>query len=559
MPPKNSIFTAIHSELFNKSTSNPDPKADNSGDSILTCADVIACVSSLSIFWKVGGNALTAPGFMGSTTAFDVFLGSNSLLQIQLKSSGFITIGSSIDDGIVVSANTNSRILYDSAGVDSVYWGLRNLADSASVLAVNWSTRSMYNSTATLTLDWQSGTLNDPSPPSLSLNWFTRQAFDTSGLLSMDYTARILYDGSTVVSVDWQSRVANDASGVASVYWDSRVLFDSSGITSVDWAGRSLRDTASIASVFYDSRILADSTGVNILWWSNGNVGINQSAPTSKLHVTGTDNSSSTRSVYFENLSLSKSASFYNNGTWRILGDQDMNVDASNPDNYHLQVKTTSGAAGIAIDGGNFSALRFFNGGYGTAKAVFQMVSSTDFRMYFEDLHFVDISSNITQLYKASATGYWLFSPLGTGIVPANAPVTVVGDTSDGSTNVFSLYDSAGLQLTRMDSNGNWLIGSGASAPASMADGILLVNSTPPSSNVANGFSFYSDDVVAGNAAPHFRTEAGNIIRLFTSAAYTPSNVTTDRSYDADSTTVNELADVLGTLIADLQATGIIG
>jgi hypothetical protein len=43
------------------------------------------------------------------------------------------------------------------------------------------------------------------------------------------------------------------------------------------------------------------------------------------------------------------------------------------------------------------------------------------------------------------------------------------------------------------------------------------------------------------------------------SAAYTPTNVSTDRSYDANSTTVSELADVLGTLIADLQATGIIG
>lgn len=40
--------------------------------------------------------------------------------------------------------------------------------------------------------------------------------------------------------------------------------------------------------------------------------------------------------------------------------------------------------------------------------------------------------------------------------------------------------------------------------------------------------------------------------------AYTPTNVTTDRSYDADATTVAELADVLGTLLADLQAKGII-
>jgi len=41
-------------------------------------------------------------------------------------------------------------------------------------------------------------------------------------------------------------------------------------------------------------------------------------------------------------------------------------------------------------------------------------------------------------------------------------------------------------------------------------------------------------------------------------AAYTPSNVSADRSYDANSTTIDELADILGTLIADLQTMGLV-
>lgn len=41
------------------------------------------------------------------------------------------------------------------------------------------------------------------------------------------------------------------------------------------------------------------------------------------------------------------------------------------------------------------------------------------------------------------------------------------------------------------------------------------------------------------------------------SAAYTPTNVTPDRSFDADSTTLDEIADVVGTIIADLQAFGL--
>lgn len=40
--------------------------------------------------------------------------------------------------------------------------------------------------------------------------------------------------------------------------------------------------------------------------------------------------------------------------------------------------------------------------------------------------------------------------------------------------------------------------------------------------------------------------------------AYTPTNVVTDRSFDADTVAVAELADVVGTLIADLQGQGIL-
>ena len=41
-------------------------------------------------------------------------------------------------------------------------------------------------------------------------------------------------------------------------------------------------------------------------------------------------------------------------------------------------------------------------------------------------------------------------------------------------------------------------------------------------------------------------------------AAYTPSNVSADRAFDANATTIDELADVLGTLIADLQTYGLL-
>lgn len=41
-------------------------------------------------------------------------------------------------------------------------------------------------------------------------------------------------------------------------------------------------------------------------------------------------------------------------------------------------------------------------------------------------------------------------------------------------------------------------------------------------------------------------------------ATYTPSNVTTDRAWDCDTVAVAELADVVATLVADLQSIGLV-
>lgn len=69
------------------------------------------------------------------------------------------------------------------------------------------------------------------------------------------------------------------------------------------------------------------------------------------------------------------------------------------------------------------------------------------------------------------------------------------------------------------------------------------------------------EDVLAWAAA--LTVALQNMHRVLTSlprsAVYTPTNVTTDRAYDANATTLDEVADVLGTLIADLQRLGPIG
>ncbi len=54
-------------------------------------------------------------------------------------------------------------------------------------------------------------------------------------------------------------------------------------------------------------------------------------------------------------------------------------------------------------------------------------------------------------------------------------------------------------------------------------------------------------------------SSSGQLSRLAKSPVYSTSNVSVDRAMDANATTLDELADVLGTLIADLKAAQILG
>ena len=58
--------------------------------------------------------------------------------------------------------------------------------------------------------------------------------------------------------------------------------------------------------------------------------------------------------------------------------------------------------------------------------------------------------------------------------------------------------------------------------------------------------------------ADRFVTYGDRDLDFTTAPAYTITNVITDRAFDANSTTLNEVADVLGTLIADLTTNGIV-
>lgn len=78
----------------------------------------------------------------------------------------------------------------------------------------------------------------------------------------------------------------------------------------------------------------------------------------------------------------------------------------------------------------------------------------------------------------------------------------------------FLNQSGAGGYLTMQPQFGNLILGAGA-AGTSATNTTIFTNGTAPSSSPTDVFQLYSADITAGNAAPHFRTENGSIIKLY--------------------------------------------
>lgn len=97
---------------------------------------------------------------------------------------------------------------------------------------------------------------------------------------------------------------------------------------------------------------------------------------------------------------------------------------------------------------------------------------------------------------------------------------TIITDNAVTSLNIQCNNGNASLLggSNRFDiiNNGNFHFEQTSGVLATSGAGaIVLKNRTAPSTNVIDRHYYYSADIVAGNAAPHFRTENGSVIKLY--------------------------------------------
>ena len=207
----------------------------------------------------------------------------------------------------------------------------------------------------------------------------------------------------------------------------------------------------------------------------------------------------------------------------------------------------TTGSLNVSQENGKFTAI------FGSDISATTMTNNTRKAARLGFPHITNAEEPVTFCFLNSDTGVndiYLGGATGVG----NAVTGIYFFTAANATTL------TGSERMRIISSG--YVGIGVTSPTAL---LHVAASTTARASVCKPHGSAPTSPVNGD---EWTTTAGSFVQIngttkthvlvSSPATYTPSNVTTDRTYDADATTLDEVADVLGTLIADLKLTGII-
>lgn len=155
----------------------------------------------------------------------------------------------------------------------------------------------------------------------------------------------------------------------------------------------------------------------------------------------------------------------------------------------------------------------------------------------------------------------WTNATVGT----ASTDGLFIGLSTDGNASFWnaengsSRFYTNNLERARIDAAGNLLMGTtaGTPSPSTGSAGLVFGDGTALATMGSNTAGLYANDL-GGVVTMYAISEDGAVTQLSgATATYTESNVTTDRTYNANATSLDELADVVGTIISDLRTRGI--
>lgn len=281
--------------------------------------------------------------------------------------------------------------------------------------------------------------------------------------------------------------------------------------------------------------VVHNSTGTNnaLVVRDDGTIGIGTASPGAQLHIDGAFPNKIGLIINGTNLTANNGSTAYwqNNGVTRgVIYVADSGSDAlrgikiSNP-TADSDIMVAAGNRGITISNqGSFTNTLAYSTavtnllGASTPLTVFGRDGSTggSFINHIQNTQTVGRQTYLLHRFLTSTNVIVNYGGFGTELM-VNTNAAHSGDLfwSTALTGTFA-------ERMRLKASGNLLLGT-TSEGASATKTLVINNGTAPSGNVTDSFQQYSADIVAGNAAPHFRTENGNVVKIYQETTSVPS------------------------------------
>ena len=348
------------------------------------------------------------------------------------------------------------------------------------------------------------------------------------------------------------------------------------GITQITASGNGLSLTSNFASVLNaTNNVSIQTNGLNRLYFDNaGLIGVGNTTPGARLDVRA-QGALSTDIAFRVRNSADTLNMFDVNGLGEVntkVGNQNLlyiNSTAGFSSAYTGQnfIVNTS-VSGIGNSKNNMVLINASDSsGSGTAGVTAINSASTVPTSVFIGSGVAN--SNRIQLGGISQIGFNLSCNMGSMIIGSNMSWSG-GGTSTGmfvfGNNVGNLVNGFANAIVMGINQVDFVIGGGkgnigvAYNPTGRAEtNTMFVSSgTSPITSITDGFQQYSKDIVAGNAAPHFRTENGAIVKVYqeTTAVTAAAFVSNTSLIVDDSATYGGYT--MGQVVAALKAQGLL-
>ena len=268
-----------------------------------------------------------------------------------------------------------------------------------------------------------------------------------------------------------------------------------------------------------------NTSGVS--WLTGGNVGINTTSPAANLHVSGTFISTYLWTDTLGNTFWGSYNTKYGSLTWDagkaiVFATTGNSLYLGANGSTNDAILNTSGNFGLAIT----PSYRLDVNGQTRISDALAIGTTPDTTLPFKIEK--NINSTVGIRFQNTNTGSNSFTAVQFGsnvnggtafcnLVYASSGITETGVFKPSGTSLVNT-GSGGLNFLAVSSSIRFFTssGNGTLRLELVNNGFLNhYNGTAPTSSVTDGYSQYSADIVFGNAAPHFRTENGAVIKLY--------------------------------------------